>query len=130
MQTNTDKLIATKDNGIGWITFNNPARHNAVSLEMWQALTSTLEAYAIDPQVRVIILSMHAAEDYVLQALVTGTGHVAPAVRVVAVEHALTAPQSQHSKLRWSHLLIQLPHHSSQQSSCRAATRHHNSEPC
>jgi enoyl-CoA hydratase len=56
MQTITDKLIAAKDNGIGWITFNNPARHNAVSLEMWQALTSTLEAYAADPEVRVIIL--------------------------------------------------------------------------
>ena len=56
MQTNTDKLIASKENGIGWITFNNPARHNAVSLEMWQALTSTLEAYATDPDVRVIIL--------------------------------------------------------------------------
>jgi len=56
MQTNTEKLLATKENGIGWITFNNPARHNAVSLEMWQALTSTLEAYATDPDVRVIIL--------------------------------------------------------------------------
>ena len=31
MQTTTDKLIATKDNGIGWITFNNPAPHNAVN---------------------------------------------------------------------------------------------------
>ena len=56
MQTTTDKLIATKENGIGWITFNNPARHNAVSLEMWRALTSTLDAYAADPEVRVIIL--------------------------------------------------------------------------
>ena len=56
MQTNTDKLIATKENGIGWIIFNNPARHNAVSLEMWQGLTGTLEAYAKDPEVRVIIL--------------------------------------------------------------------------
>jgi enoyl-CoA hydratase len=56
MQTSTDKLIATEENGIGWITFNNPARHNAVSLEMWQALTATLEAYAVDPAVRVIIL--------------------------------------------------------------------------
>ena len=52
----TDKLIATIENGIGWITFNNPARHNAVSLEMWQALTSTLNAYATDPAVRVIVL--------------------------------------------------------------------------
>lgn len=56
MQTITDKLIAAKDNGIGWITFNNPARHNAVSLEMWQALTATLESFATDPDVRVIIL--------------------------------------------------------------------------
>src|SRR4051812_48436002 len=56
METNTDKLIATKENGIGWIIFNNPARHNAVSLEMWQGLTTTLEAYAKDPDVRVIIL--------------------------------------------------------------------------
>ncbi|MEO7728930.1 MAG: enoyl-CoA hydratase [Burkholderiales bacterium] len=56
MQTNTDKLIATKENGIGWITFNNPARHNAVSLEMWQGLTATLESYATDPEVRVVIL--------------------------------------------------------------------------
>jgi enoyl-CoA hydratase len=56
METNTDTLIATKENGIGWIVFNNPARHNAVSLEMWQGLTSTLEAYAVDPDVRVIIL--------------------------------------------------------------------------
>ena len=52
METNTDKLIATKDNGIGWIIFNNPARHNAVSFEMWQALPDLLEAYVKDPEVR------------------------------------------------------------------------------
>ena len=34
----TSKMIAEKDGGIGRIIFNNPARHNAVSLEMWQAL--------------------------------------------------------------------------------------------
>src|SRR3954468_19291041 len=56
MENKTHKIIATKENGIGWIIFNNPARHNAVSLEMWQGLTTTLEAYATDPAVRVIIL--------------------------------------------------------------------------
>jgi enoyl-CoA hydratase len=56
LQTLTDKLVAKKEGGIGWIIFNNPARHNAVSLEMWQALTITLGAYANDPEVRVIIL--------------------------------------------------------------------------
>jgi enoyl-CoA hydratase/carnithine racemase len=55
-QTLTDKLIARKEGAIGWIVFNNPARHNAVSLEMWQALPRVLGAYAGDPEVRVIVL--------------------------------------------------------------------------
>jgi enoyl-CoA hydratase/carnithine racemase len=56
MQTLTDKLIAEKEGSIGWITFNNPERHNATSYEMWQALSVVLEAYAKDPAVRVIVL--------------------------------------------------------------------------
>jgi len=31
----TDKMIAEKDGPIGWITFNNPERRNAVSMAMW-----------------------------------------------------------------------------------------------
>ena len=34
----TDRMIAVKEAGIGWITFNNPARRNAISLEMRIAL--------------------------------------------------------------------------------------------
>ena len=56
LQTLTDKLVARKEGGIGWIVFNNPARHNAVSLEMWQSLPLVLDAYVKDPDVRVIIL--------------------------------------------------------------------------
>src|SRR5262249_50253921 len=36
-QPMTSKMIAEKDGAVGRIIFNNPARHNAVSLEMWQA---------------------------------------------------------------------------------------------
>ncbi|MBI4195638.1 MAG: enoyl-CoA hydratase/isomerase family protein [Betaproteobacteria bacterium] len=56
LQTLTEKLIATKEGSIGWIIFNNPARHNAVSLEMWQSIPLVLDAYAQDPEVRVVIL--------------------------------------------------------------------------
>lgn len=56
LQTLTDKLVAKKEGGIGWIIFNNPARHNAVSFEMWQSIPMVLDAYAKDPEVRVIIL--------------------------------------------------------------------------
>ena len=33
----TDKMISRKDGGVGWMIFNNPERHNAISLEMWEA---------------------------------------------------------------------------------------------
>ncbi len=55
IQTLTDKLIAQKEGHVGWIVFNNPARHNAVSFEMWQALPIVLDAYVRDPEVRVIV---------------------------------------------------------------------------
>lgn len=52
----TDRLLSEKKNGIGWITFNNPARHNAVSFEMWQVLPIVLADFAQDPEVRVVVL--------------------------------------------------------------------------
>jgi enoyl-CoA hydratase/carnithine racemase len=56
IQSLTDQLIAAKEGAIGWITFNNPERHNATSYEMWQALPIVLDAYVNDPEVRVIVL--------------------------------------------------------------------------
>jgi len=56
LPTLTEKLVARKEGHIGWIVFNNPARHNAVSLEMWQSIPLVLEAFNDDPDVRVIIL--------------------------------------------------------------------------
>lgn len=56
MQTLTEKLVARKDGAIGWIVFNNPQKHNAVSLEMWEALPVVLDEFAKDAQIRVVIL--------------------------------------------------------------------------
>jgi enoyl-CoA hydratase/carnithine racemase len=53
----TDKLLASKDGRVGVVTFNNPAKHNAMSLEMWEATVHHLEAYAKDPDVRVVVLT-------------------------------------------------------------------------
>jgi len=43
-------------NGIGWITFNNPQRHNAVSLEMWHALADILQQFRQEDAARVVVL--------------------------------------------------------------------------
>ena len=53
---NTDKMLAEKDGGIGWMIFNNPARRNATSLEMWQAIAAILEDFGADPAVRVVVM--------------------------------------------------------------------------
>ncbi len=52
----TDKMIAEKDGPIGWITFNNPERRNAVSMAMWEALSDIVRDYAKDDATRVIVL--------------------------------------------------------------------------
>lgn len=57
MELATDKMIARKDGAIGWMIFNNPARRNAVSLEMWEAIPQILAAYEEDPAVRVIVVT-------------------------------------------------------------------------
>jgi enoyl-CoA hydratase/carnithine racemase len=49
-------MLADISDGIGWITFNNPERRNAISLEMWEALGAILEAFQDDPEVRVVVM--------------------------------------------------------------------------
>jgi enoyl-CoA hydratase len=53
----TSKMIGEKDGPIGRIVFNNPARHNAVSLEMWQGLAQIMEEFDRDDAIRVIVVS-------------------------------------------------------------------------
>jgi enoyl-CoA hydratase/carnithine racemase len=53
----TSKMLFEKDSAVGRIIFNNPARHNAVSLEMWQAVAQIMEDFEKDDAIRVIVLS-------------------------------------------------------------------------
>jgi enoyl-CoA hydratase/carnithine racemase len=53
----TEKLLARKEGRVGFVTFNNPDRHNAMSLEMWEATVRHLNEYAKDPEVRVLVLT-------------------------------------------------------------------------
>jgi enoyl-CoA hydratase len=52
----TDRMLVDRDGPIGWITFSNPARRNAVSLAMWQALHGLVRELADDESVRVIVV--------------------------------------------------------------------------
>jgi enoyl-CoA hydratase len=53
----TSKMIAEKDGAIGRLIFNNPARHNAVSLDMWQAVAQIMDDFNSDDAIRVIVVT-------------------------------------------------------------------------
>lgn len=53
----TDRMLARKAGGVGTMTFNNPERRNAVSMEMWEAAEAILADFRDDPAVRVIVVT-------------------------------------------------------------------------
>ena len=57
MVTVTDQLIVEKKDGVGRITFDNQAKRNALTYEMWQGLPVVLDDFAEDEGVRVIVLA-------------------------------------------------------------------------
>ena len=57
MQLKTDKMIARKEGGVGWMIFNNPARRNALGMEMQEAIPTILHDFRDDPEVRVVVIA-------------------------------------------------------------------------
>jgi enoyl-CoA hydratase len=50
------KIVQSVTDGVGVITFNNPAKRNAMSLDMWEGFGHALAELRDDPDVRVVIL--------------------------------------------------------------------------
>ncbi len=50
------KILQSVADGVGVITFNNPEKRNAMSLDMWEGLGNALIELRDDPDVRVVIL--------------------------------------------------------------------------
>src|SRR5215468_8636420 len=50
------KILKTIKDGVGIVTFNNPEKRNAMSLEMWEGLGQALTELREDDAVRVVIL--------------------------------------------------------------------------
>ena len=52
----TDQIICTEDGSSGKIIFNNPQRHNAMSLEMWRDGTKAIQDLCSSDKIRCISL--------------------------------------------------------------------------
>jgi enoyl-CoA hydratase/carnithine racemase len=50
------RLRAERDGHIGWMIFDNPARRNAITGEMWRAIPQAMAQFDADPEVRCVVL--------------------------------------------------------------------------
>ncbi len=50
------KILQSAADGVGIVTFNNPEKRNAMSLEMWEGLGNALIDLRDNPDVRVVVL--------------------------------------------------------------------------
>lgn len=89
MQLSTDKMIARIDGGIGWMLFNNPARRNAVSVEMWREVPNIMAAFAADPAVRVIVLAGVGGKAFISGADISEFGEQRGSREATATYNAL-----------------------------------------
>ncbi len=59
------KMLAETEDGIGLVTFNQPDKRNAMSVEMWDGLGAILDLFAADPAVRVVVLTGAGSKAFV-----------------------------------------------------------------
>ena len=57
LSVSTDKIIAGKAAGIGYLRFNQPEKHNAISYGMWVAIDEVMGSFRDDDEVRVVVMS-------------------------------------------------------------------------
>src|SRR6185503_5067167 len=53
----SEKMLSKKENGVGWMILNNPERHNAISLDMWEAALEIMQDFRSDKSVRVMVMT-------------------------------------------------------------------------
>ena len=65
------KIYGRREGAVGHLVFNNPAKLNAVSLDMWDAFVGLLKDYEKDPEVRCVVVSWACAARRLASVVVT-----------------------------------------------------------
>jgi enoyl-CoA hydratase len=63
--TSTERVKSWADGPVLHIRFNNPAKHNALSVDMWEAVPILLARAAKDDNVRVVVLSGEGGKAFI-----------------------------------------------------------------
>ena len=70
----TDKMLTHKEGSVGYITFNNPEKRNAVSLDMWEACEGHLDKFRHDNDVHVVVVTGAGGKAFVSGADISKFG--------------------------------------------------------
>lgn len=101
----TDQLIIERENRTGWITFNDPAKHNAVSFDMWAAIPQILKAFEDDVDIRSVVLTGAGDKAFVSGANISQFDALRTGVSAVK-EYEVVAEAAQSSILNFSKPII------------------------
>jgi enoyl-CoA hydratase/carnithine racemase len=52
-----EKMLSRKEGSVGYVIFNNPERHNAVSLDMWKMAGEMLDDFRSDNNIKVVVVT-------------------------------------------------------------------------
>ena len=74
IDTGTEKMLARVEDRIGWVVYNNPARLNAMSVEMNRAVPRIVAALAEDDEVRVVVVTGAGEQAFVSGADISEFG--------------------------------------------------------
>src|SRR6266576_1199070 len=55
--TKTEKMLRRKEGRVGYVIYNNPEKHNAVSLDMWEGAVAILEDFKNDKEIGVVVVT-------------------------------------------------------------------------
>ena len=53
----TGRMVGRKEGGVGWLVIDNPAKRNAIGLEMWQEAGAILDGFAADDELRCLVVT-------------------------------------------------------------------------
>src|SRR3954447_1417215 len=70
----TDKVLSRKEGGVGYVVFNNPERHNAMSLDMWAATSRIMDEFKNDDALRAVVLTGAGTKAFVSGADISKFG--------------------------------------------------------
>ena len=60
-----NKMLSKIEGSIAYLIFNNPEKHNAVSLEMWDATDAILDEFEFNSDIRVVVLTGAGGKSFV-----------------------------------------------------------------